>query len=75
MSTHYETLSPTSPYREVFGVELPIDANERHMWPRKIGHFIRAVPAAPEAADAPPSDTPPPPPRLTRPSGARDMII
>ncbi len=26
MSTHYETLSPTSPYREVFGVELPFDA-------------------------------------------------
>ena len=49
MSTHYETLSPTSPYREVFGVELPIDANERHMWPRKIGHFIRAVATAPTA--------------------------
>ena len=55
MSTHYETLSPTSPYREVFGVELPTDATERHMWPRKIGHFIRAVPPAPGAgADAAP---------------------
>ncbi len=55
MSTHYETLSPTSPYREVFGVELPLDAIERHMWPRKIGHFIRAVPPAPGAgADAAP---------------------
>lgn len=49
MSTHYETLSPTSPYREVFGVELPTDATERHMWPRKIGHFIRAVLPAPDA--------------------------
>ena len=55
MSTHYETLSPTNPYREVFGVELPLDAIERHMWPRKIGHFIRAVPPAPGAgADAAP---------------------
>ena len=55
MSTHYETLSPTSPYREVFGVELPTDTTERHMWPRKIGHFIRAVPPAPDAgADAAP---------------------
>ncbi len=53
MSTHYETLSPTSPYREVFGVEPPEGATERHMWPRKIGHFIRAVPAAPDAAAAP----------------------
>ena len=55
MSTHYETLSPTSPYREVFGVELPSSAitADRHMWPRKIGHFIRAVPAAPVAAPAP----------------------
>ena len=54
MSTHYETLSPTSPYREVFGVELPLDATERHMWPRKIGHFIRAIPLAAPAPDAAP---------------------
>jgi putative SOS response-associated peptidase YedK len=62
MSTHYETLSPTSPYREVFGVQLPSDATDRHMWPRKIGHFIRAVATAPEAADAPSPDTPTTPP-------------
>ena len=57
MSAHYETLSPTSPYREVFGVELPSSATtaECHMWPRKIGHFIRAAPPAPDAgADAAP---------------------
>ncbi|MGP1685408.1 MAG: SOS response-associated peptidase [Giesbergeria sp.] len=53
MSTHYETVSPSSPYREVFGVDLPADATERHMWPRKIGHFIRALPAAQDAAAAP----------------------
>jgi putative SOS response-associated peptidase YedK len=53
MSTHYETLPPTSPYREVFGVEPPSAATERHMYPRKIGHFIRAVPVAPTAATEP----------------------
>ena len=47
MSTHYETLPPTSPYREVFGVAPPHDVAERHMWPRKTGYFIRAVPLAP----------------------------
>jgi putative SOS response-associated peptidase YedK len=66
MSTHYETLSPTSPYREVFGVAPPGDATERHMWPRKIGHFIRAVAAAPAAptepslAETPAPDAAPP---------------
>lgn len=53
MSTHYETVSPTSPYRELFGVAPPEGTPERHMWPRKIGHFIRSVPATPEAAEAP----------------------
>jgi putative SOS response-associated peptidase YedK len=47
MSTHYETVSPASPYRELFGVAPPGDATERHMWPRKMGHFIRTLPAAP----------------------------
>ncbi len=54
MSIHYETLSPTSPYRDLFGVELPIDATDRQMWPRKMGHFIRAVPVAPDSP-APPT--------------------
>lgn len=54
MSIHYETLSPTSPYRDLFGVELPIDATDRQMWPRKMGHFIRAVPVAPDSP-APPA--------------------
>ena len=44
MSTHYETLPASSPYREVFGVEPPGATAERHMYPRKTGHFIRAVP-------------------------------
>ena len=52
MSTHYETLSPTNAYRDTFGVALPLETTERHMWPRKIGHFIRAAPSAPAAADA-----------------------
>ena len=52
MSTHYETLSPTNAYRDTFGVALPLETTERHMWPRKIGHFIRAAPSAPAAGDA-----------------------
>ena len=46
MSTHYETLPPTSPYLEVFGVAPPQEAQVRHLWPRSSGHFIRAVHAA-----------------------------
>jgi putative SOS response-associated peptidase YedK len=63
MSTHYETLSPSSPYREVFGVEPPSAATERHMYPRKIGHFIRAVPAVPaepSGTETPPRNDAPP---------------
>ena len=54
MSTHYETLSPTNAYRDTFGVALPLETTERHMWPRKIGHFIRAIPLAAPAPDAAP---------------------
>ena len=50
MSTHYETVSPGSPYRELFGVAPPVDATERHLWPRKMGHFIRALPTLTAAA-------------------------
>lgn len=65
MSTHYETLPPSSPYREVFGVAPPSDATERHMYPRKIGHFIRAVPAAPTEGTEATEAT-----EVTEPSGA-----
>ena len=44
MSAHYETLPATAPYREVFGVEPPASPPDRHMWPRRVGHCIRAVP-------------------------------
>ncbi len=64
MSTHYETVSPASPYREIFGVEPPEGAADRHMFPRKIGHFIRALPVAPTPPAAPtepsPDETPAP---------------
>ena len=53
MSTHYETVSPSSPYRELFGVAPPDHAIERHLWPRKMGHFIRALPAVPAATAEP----------------------
>lgn len=47
MSAHYEILPATAPYREVFGVEPPPSPPDRHMWPRRMGHCIRAVPAEP----------------------------
>ena len=59
MSAHYETLPVTAPYREVFGVEPPENPPDRHMWPRKIGHFIRAVPAEPAEPAAPAAPTTP----------------
>jgi len=76
MSTHYETLSPTSPYREVFGVAPPLDATDRHMYPRKIGHFIRAVPVAPTEPTEPTepglTETSAPPPEAVPP--ARELV-
>jgi len=60
MSTHYETLPPASPYREVFGVAPPMEATERHMYPRKTGHFIRAVPAEPSLTELPSPEAAPP---------------
>ena len=81
MSTHYETLPATSPYREVFGVDWPSDATERHMWPRKSGHFIRAVPTAPGAppeatatvTEATAAADPMPPPEAAAPP-AREVV-
>lgn len=72
MSTHYETLSPTSPYQEVFGVAPPDPAPERHMWPRKTGHFIRAVPAVPVAPGA--DVAAPEPDRVTPAAPARELV-
>jgi putative SOS response-associated peptidase YedK len=71
MSTHYETLSPASLHLEVFGVVPPGEATERHMWPRKIGHFIRAVAAVPAAATEPSlAETPAPAPAAP----ARELV-
>lgn len=74
MSTHYETVSPASPYRELFGVAAPDDATERHMWPRKMGHFIRALPAAPAppAAATEPGAAVAPAPEVAPP--ARELV-
>ena len=56
MSTHYESLQQAPSYREAFNVEPPSTLGERHMWPRKPGFCIRAVPAPSDAApDTPPS--------------------
>ena len=51
MSTHYESLQQASAYGDAFNVEAPTNLGERHMWPRKPGFCIRAVPTE---AGAPP---------------------
>ncbi|WP_394790132.1 SOS response-associated peptidase [Rhodoferax sp.] len=54
MTTHYESLQLAPAYRDSFNVEPPATNGERHMWPRKPGFCIRAIPrAADAAADAP----------------------
>ena len=68
MSTHYETLSPANPYQEVFGVAPPDPAPERHMWPRKTGHFIRAVTAVPAVTAESGADVAAPGPSLVAPA-------
>ncbi len=45
MSNHYETLPPSSPYRELFGLAPPNEPVARHLWPRSGGHFIRSLPS------------------------------
>ena len=64
MSTHYETLPPDSPYREVFGVAPPEGTQARHLWPRSSGHFIRAVAVAAATAE-PTAPTAPAEPGMT----------
>ena len=70
MSTHYEAVSPTSPYREIFGVAPPASAADRHMYPRKTGHFIRAVAAA-SATPTESTDSPEPSPAVPP---ARELV-
>jgi putative SOS response-associated peptidase YedK len=41
MSVHYESVSPATLYPEAFQVAAPALTQERHVWPRKAGVFIR----------------------------------
>ena len=45
MSVHYESVPSGTLYPEAFGVPAPLEALERHIWPRKPGLFIRLAPA------------------------------
>ena len=46
MSVHYESVPLGTLYPEAFGIAAPLEALERHIWPRKPAVFIRLAPAA-----------------------------
>jgi hypothetical protein len=46
MSVHYESVPSGTLYPEAFGIPAPLEALERHIWPRKPAVFIRLAPAA-----------------------------
>ena len=50
MSSHYESLQQDAAYAEGFGVQPPLQAGPKDIWPRKIGHFIRLSLRAPEGS-------------------------
>ena len=50
MSLHFEPLQQAALYPDAFGVPAPATAQERDMWPRKKGVFIRSAPQAEAAA-------------------------
>ena len=41
MSVHYESVPLGTLYPEAFGIAAPLEALERHIWPRKPAVFIR----------------------------------
>jgi putative SOS response-associated peptidase YedK len=53
MSVHYESVHLGTLYPEAFGIPAPLEALERHIWPRKPAVFIRLAPAAEPVVPAP----------------------
>lgn len=51
MSVHYESVQTGTLYPEAFQVAAPSSALERHIWPRKLGVFIRSAPTEGDAPD------------------------
>ena len=50
MTAHFETVQNAAMYPDAFDVAAPEIAIERDLWPRKLGVFVRNVPAAEGAA-------------------------
>lgn len=51
MSVHYESVQTGTLYPEAFQVSAATTALERHIWPRKLGVFIRQAPVEDDAPD------------------------
>jgi putative SOS response-associated peptidase YedK len=50
MSVHYDSVQTGTLYPEAFQVAAPSSALERHIWPRKLGLFIRRLPSVPQVS-------------------------
>jgi putative SOS response-associated peptidase YedK len=50
MSVHYDSVQTGTLYPEAFQVAAPSSALERHIWPRKLGVFIRKAASVLEAS-------------------------
>ncbi len=59
MSVHYESVPTATLYPDAFQVAAPTSALERHIWPRKLGVFIRKAPSLLDASIEPDSALPP----------------
>ena len=59
MSVHYESVQTATLYPDAFQVAAPSFALERHIWPRKLGVFIRKAPSVLDASTEPTEDAAP----------------
>jgi putative SOS response-associated peptidase YedK len=59
MSVHYDSVQTGTLYPEAFQVAAPSSALERHIWPRKMGVFIRKAPSMLDASIEPTEDAAP----------------
>jgi len=58
MSVHYESVQTGTLYPDAFQVAAPASALERHIWPRKLGVFIRKPPSMLDASVTTEDDAP-----------------
>ncbi len=51
MTLHFQALPQVALYADAFGVQAPTLAQDRDMWPRKVGCFVRRVAVASSSDD------------------------